>query len=444
MDREELTPHLEELKRVLGDKVGEEELLKELDTYLNVYRVDVKSAKRGILKKHGAGDPGAGIFTSSGSISKKIGDLTGSETTVDILAKVVFAEKKSVQIKGSPRTIVSGILGDDTATASFTVWDGENCSLDKGAVYLFKNCYTKLWNDKVQINMGNRSVIQRENVEMATPERQISYSSSVAKVADLREGIGNVTVTVKIVSVESRNILVKGEPRVVFSGIAADTTGKVQFSAWSDFGLQEGETVCIKNAYIRAWKGIPQLNFGDRSEVSRVDDTIGDIDEATLSRKSVGEIVRNGGGIDMTVSGTVVDVRSGSGLIKRCPQCNRSILGTECLNHGTVEPVYDVRLKVVIDDGTGAMSAIIGREVTERLTGMTLKMAMDLAKARGEADAVARAMAGKVLLRHVRLTGNVMSDDYGPMMIVRDAEEEDTDIPRRAADLLKKVEEAVM
>ena len=53
-------------------------------------------------------------------------------------------------------------------------------------------------------------------------------------------------------------------------------------------------------------------------------------------------------------------------------------------------------------------------------------------------------MAGKVLLRHVRLTGNVMSDDYGPMMIVRDAEEEDTDIPRRAADLLKKVEEAVM
>ncbi len=444
MNREELTPHVEELKRVLGDKISEEELLKELDAYLNVYHVDIMSAKRGILRKHGDVDLDTGSFVTGGAVVKKIGELTGSEMNVDILAKVVFAEKKNVQIKNSARTIISGILGDETGTASFTVWNGEDIELEKGAVYMFKNCYTKLWNDKVQISTGNRSTISRENVEISTPERQISYSSSVAKVADLKEGIGNVTITVKIVSVECRNIMVKGEPRVVFSGIAADTTGKVQFSAWKDFELQEGETVCIKNAYIRAWKGIPQLNFGDRSEVSRVDDTIGDIASAVDSRRTVGEIVRNGGGIDITVSGTVVDVRVGSGLIKRCPVCNRSILGTECMSHGTVEPVQDIRLKVVIDDGTGALSAIIGRELTEKLTGMTLKMAVDLSKARGETEAVTRAMADRVLMRRVTVTGNVMSDDYGPMMIVSSADDDKIDVPARAAELLKKVEEAIM
>ena len=174
MDMNELTPHLEELKRVLNGKVSEEELLRELDIYLNKYRTDITSAKRGILKKHGATTPIQSSFVTAASVSKKISALSGSEQNVDILAKVVFSDKKQVTIKGSPRVIVSGILGDETGTASFTVWDGENCELEKGAVYLFKNAYTKLWNDKIQINLGNRSVISRENVELAMPERQIS------------------------------------------------------------------------------------------------------------------------------------------------------------------------------------------------------------------------------------------------------------------------------
>ncbi|MGE4375593.1 MAG: hypothetical protein AB7D01_07830, partial [Methanoculleus sp.] len=212
------------------------------------------------------------------------------------------------------------------------------------------------------------------------------------------------------------------------------------YSAWNDFGLKKGETVRIKNAYIRSWKGIPQLNMGDRCEVSRVDDTFGNDIANTVTAKKIGDAVRSGGGLDINVVGTVVDMRRGSGLIERCPECNRSIINGECQAHGRVEPVMDLRMKLTLDDGTGAISAIINRELTERLTGVTLGMAEGLAKARGSMEPVERELAKTMLIRKLSLTGNVMSDDYGPMMIVRAAEVVKEDVTAEAEKLLSEVE----
>lgn len=50
---------------------------------------------------------------------------------------------------------------------------------------------------------------------------------------------------------------------------------------------------------------------------------------------------------------------------------------------------------------------------------------------------------GRILLKKVRLTGNVMSDDYGPSMIVRSAEAVETDIQEEAEKLLSEVEAAI-
>ncbi|MBP5685730.1 MAG: hypothetical protein J6W72_04805, partial [Candidatus Methanomethylophilaceae archaeon] len=236
---------------------------------------------------------------------KKISELTGSESNVDIIAKVVFAERRTVTIRGENREIISGILGDDTGTASFTAWDGNTVDMEKGNVYLVSNAYTKLWNDKIQINLGNRCSVTPQDVEITPPERQISYSSSVAKVCDLKEGIGSVTVSGKVLSVEMRMINSRGEEKPVWSGLFADETGKIQFSAWNDFGLNEGDAIRIENAYIRGWKGIPQLIIGDRSAVDKIDDTFGDISAAASSSKTVGEIVATGGGLDMKITGTV-------------------------------------------------------------------------------------------------------------------------------------------
>jgi len=437
MDKNELTPTFEELKRVLGDSITDEQLWTELDKYLNEYHTALETAKRGIIRKYGGSD--TPTFVTGNSIVKKISELTGSEASVDITAKAVFVDRKDITVKGQMKTIISGIIGDETGTTSFTIWEPGSVELVKGSVYNFRNCYCKTWNDKVQVNIGSRGRIEpAEGVSMELPDRQISVVSQECKIGSIKDGMGNVTVTGKIVSVESREIVAKGEQKTVFSGIIADDTGKIQFSAWSDFSLKEGETICIKNAYIRSWKGIPQLNMGDRCEISRVDEIAGIID-TSCNRKTVDEISRIGGGLDITLEGFIVDVRQGSGMIRRCPQCNRSILNGVCTAHGEVTGVADLRLKVILDDGTGSIGAIINRADTEKLTGVTLQAAEGLASIKGE-GAVGREISSKVMMKRVEVTGNVMSDDYGPSIIVKTAKKSDVDVVAEAEALLKEVE----
>jgi replication factor A1 len=441
MNEEEMQLHFEELKKELNGKIDDGQLRKELNTYLNEYRVTPEAAKRGIKRKYGADS--ATLFTSADSLSKKIEELKGTEMNVDITAKAVYVDKKQITVRGVPKTIVSGILGDETATAPFTIWEGDNVDLEKGEVYVFKNAYTKLWNDRVQVNLGSRGKVEKaEGVRVNVPERTIIADAAEVKIGDIRESHGNVTVTGRIMSVEQRNITAKGEAKIVYSGIIADDSGKIQYSAWNDFGLKEGETVLAKNAYIKAWRGIPQLNLGDKCEVSRVDDSFGDLDLA-VTKKTVADIIAMGGGLDLSVTGTVVDLRSGSGLIWRCPQCNRSVLNGECTTHGRVDPITDLRMKLIIDDGTGAISAVVNRADTERLTGITLAAAEGLAKTRGSPEIVEREMAGLVIMRKMTVTGNVLSDDFGPMMIVSDARIEKVDVAAEAEELFKEVEDAL-
>ena len=438
MEMEELTPHKEELKRVLGDRIDDEQLDMELNKYLNEYHTTIDSAKRGIIRKYGGAEMAA--YATSSSVTKKVGELSGTEQNVDILAKIVFVDSKEITVKGLNKTIVSGLLGDETGTASFTVWEPGSVMLEKGAAYLFRNCYCRLWNDKVQVNIGNRGRIESAsevNIDVAEPVFDVS-SVAECKIGSIRDGMGSVTVTGKIISTEVRNVVVKGESKTIYSGIMADDTGKIQYSAWNDHQLKEGETICVKNAYIRSWKSIPQLNIGDRSEVTRVDAIFDAVGEGSTA-KTIDEITRLGGGLDIRIEGMVVDVRAGSGLIKRCPSCNRSILNGTCSTHGIVEGVNDLRLKIVVDDGTGAIGAVINRADTEKITSVKMESAEQLASFQGE-GVVSRELASKVLMKRIALSGNVMSDDFGPSMIVQSAEIVSADVEAEASKLLAEVE----
>lgn len=438
MNNEELTPIKEEIKRVLGDKIDDQQLDSELRKYLDEYHISPDAAKRGIIRKYGGADMASTV--TNAAITKKLGDLVGNETNLDITAKVILANTKEVNIKGNSKTIISGLIGDETGTVSFTVWEPGSVMLEKGSVYLFHNTYTKVWNDRVSVNVGGYGRIEPANgVSMEVSEPQFAPASEY-KIADIRDGVGSVIVTGRIMSVDSKEVIVKGSPKTVYSGILADDSGKIQFSAWNDFNLEAGETVRIQNGYIRSWKGIPQLNLGDRCEVTRLDEAIEVID--SVSKKTVAEIAQIGGGLDVTIEGLIVDVKAGSGLIKRCPQCNRSILNGICTTHGQVMGVSDLRLKVVIDDGTGAIGAVFNRKDTEYITGIGLTAAQDIALAQGE-GVVTRVLTSKALMKKVSVNGNAMSDDFGPSIVVNDIKILSTDLAAEASKLLSQIEEAI-
>ena len=78
------------------------------------------------------------------------------------------------------------------------------------------------------------------------------------------------------------------------------------------------------------------------------------------------------------IVGAIVDIQSGSGLIKRCELCKRALVKGSCGEHGKVEGAYDLRIKGVIDDGKSVQEILLNREIVERLIGITLDKAKEI------------------------------------------------------------------
>lgn len=227
---EEITPHIEDIKRVLNENVDDEELIKEFRKYTETYRMSPEEAKRGIIRKHG----GPTIeFVTADAVVKKIGDLTGSEQNVDVIAKVLSSDKREINARNSVKKIVSVFIGDDTGKTNLTIWDG-NVDLEKGETYRFKGCYSKKWNDKVQLNLGQKGSVERSDLKIEVPNDVQSTDSAPQekKIGELTGNEPNVNLVVKIIYVEKKDITVKGVPKNISSGIIGDETGSASFTVW--------------------------------------------------------------------------------------------------------------------------------------------------------------------------------------------------------------------
>jgi replication factor A1 len=102
-----------------------------------------------------------------------------------------------------------------------------------------------------------------------------------------------------------------------------------------------------------------------------------------------------------------VDIQSGSGLIKRCPDedCTRVLQNGRCSEHGEVEGEFDLRIKGVLDDGEEVTEVIFDQEATEALTGITLEEAKEHAMDALDTTVVADDMREQLLGRYFSVTG---------------------------------------
>jgi len=446
----EMAPHVQDITRALGGKVSEQEIEKELQSYLNVYRVSLDTAKRSIVKKHG-GNP---AHLSVG-VQRAIKDLLPGEGSVNLLARIVSVNEKNIETEQASKTILYGILGDPTGTVPFTGWEPLAFDLEKGDVVRVQAAYTKEFRGQVQVNFGVRTVVTKESTELLPPWQPPADGAAEAgprapiapakaepmRLVDLREGAGNIAVTARILSIEKREVDVDGTAKTVFSGVLADASGKSQFSAWTDFHLADGDPVRIEGAYVKSWRGIPQVGFDDRARVTKLDpDALPPIGTLAASpRIWIEDLAERGGGVDATVRGILIDIKEGSGLIARCPECRRVLRKNVCRIHGEVAGRTDLRVKAIVDDGSGALTAVFGRELTEGLLDRTIEEAISRAKDAMNADVVRDDLADLLVAQPVEVRGNVTSDEYGLMMIVDQAKLLKVDVQEEARVMLEEL-----
>ncbi|OYR39853.1 replication factor A [Halorubrum sp. Eb13] len=175
-------------------------------------------------------------------------------------------------------------------------------------------------------------------------------------------------------------------------GLLGDESGTIKFVAFetSDLPeLTEGQAYELSNVVTDEYEGSYSVKLNRTTQITEIDEEIEVGDNAD------------------TVEGALVDIQSGSGLIKRCPEddCTRVLQNGRCSEHGQVEGEFDLRIKGVLDDGETVTEVIFDREATEKLTGMGLEEAKDMAMDALDTTVVAEEMADDVLGRYYRVTG---------------------------------------
>ncbi len=423
MQTHDLAPHLANLKRQLGTKIGtevsEEDLKDELAKYLE-YGVPIDQAVRTVLRHHGVATTPANRPQSAPTTNERLplAQVPANSAFVNLKARVLSINTKKVNARGEEKDIVFGFLGDESGSLPYTAWRPLE-GIAKGDVVAIEGAYTKEYQGKAQVNFGDRTKLLKVDDDLP---RTPAPPAEDQKVADLREGLRGIRLNVRILSVAPRQVNVQGVPKTVWGGTLADASGQCEFSSWHDHGLKDGMAVTIEGGYVRSYRGMPQFTFDQDAKVTPY---MGELpDAARLAARApvtLGSILEKGAGNDVQVAATLLEVRPGSGLVMRCSTagCSRVLTNGMCRLHNRVEGVPDLRIKAILDDGTGALSAIVGRELTETLLGKKLDQCVKEAQAAFRPEVVLDQLKEKLTARVYVARGNVMSDEYGPTMIVR-------------------------
>ena len=302
----------------------------------------------------------------------KVSDITSDGQWMDIRAKVA-------QLWDNTHESIDqvGLVGDETGTIKFTKWaDSELPELVEGKSYLFKNVTIKTFNEQFQIDFNKTSQIEevQENIE-----------TSILKVNDITSDGKWMDIRAKVAQLWDNT-----HESIDQVGLVGDETGTIKFTKWADSELPElveGKSYLFKNVAIKTFNERFQIDFNKTSQIEEIQEDI--------------EI----GTVDVEFEGAMVDIQAGSGLIKRCTECNRALIKGVCGEHGKVEGTYDLRIKAVIDDGLIVQDALINREVTEQLTGITLDEAKQIATQELNQEVVLERMTEKLLGKYYLING---------------------------------------
>ena len=207
----------------------------------------------------------------------------------------------------------------------------------------------------------------------------------VVKASDIKEDAKWVTLRSKVVQLWETN-----HESISQVGLLGDESGRIKFTTWAKAGLpsvEEGKSYLFKNVVTSEWQGQFSIKLNKTSEIVPITEEI--------------EV----GSTSVEHSGAIVDIQSGSGLIKRCPECNRALVKGACGEHGKVDGIYDLRIKAVMDDGEKVQDLLMNREVTEALIGITLEKAKEMATEALDQAVVLDVIKSKLVGRYFVVSG---------------------------------------
>ena len=416
----------EELASTLG--VDETEVKADLEKLVS-YSVPMDEAKQSLRRKYGDGGSGGGGGTPS---ETDIADITPESGNVTVSARVLTVGKRSIRYEGDEQIIFEGELADESGRISYTAWN--DFSLSPGDTITAGNAGVREWDGEPELNLGGSTTVTLREDPLEVP-----YAVGGERdLIELEPGDRGRTIEVRVLEVERRTIDGRDGETEILSGEVGDETTRLPFTDWDPHDeLAEGASVRLADVYVDEFRGVPSVNVTEFSTV----DPVAAVDVSdSATEMSVRAAVASGGVYDVLLTGNVIEVRDGSGLIERCPECGRVVQNDQCRTHGQVDPEDDLRVKAILDDGTDTVTAILDRELTAEVYGGTLEDALEHARDEMNRDVVADRIATRLEGREYRVRGSLSVDEYGANLNASEFAESDADPEARAAAFLAEVE----
>ena len=416
--------HAEELASDLGvDKAEVKENLQNLVEY----SVPLEEAKRSLRRKYGD----EGSSASEGPTAADIADIGPDSGNVTVTATVLTAGTRSIRYQGDDHVIGEGELADETGVISYTAW--EEFGLEPGDTVTIGNASVREWEGQPELNFGESSTVTTAD------DIDVPYEVGGDRdLADLSPGDRGRNVEATVTEVEERTIDGRDGETEILSGVLGDESARLPFTDWDPHAeIEEGSSIRAEDVYVREFRGVPSVNISEFSTVSRLDR---EVEVGGPTRLTVREAVERGGAYDVELVGNVIEVRDGSGLIQRCPECGRVVQKGQCRQHGEVDAEDDLRVKAILDDGTETVTAVLDRDLTAEIYGGTLEDAREQAREAMDQSVVAETIADGVVGREFTVRGHLSVDEYGANLETIDFAESDDDPAARAEAFLQEVD----
>ena len=251
---------------------------------------------------------------------------------------------------------------------------------------------------QVPIEEARRSVLNTYSEEMDAEPDDIQTQTESVDLATIDDDEQWVDITAKLVDL--------WEPRsdaIAQVGLLGDETGTIKFTKWAKSDLpklHEDRVYRLTNVVTDEYQGQYSVKLNRTTGIEQLD-----------TQMEVGDNA-------IETEGALVDIQTGSGLIKRCPEqdCTHVLQNGRCSEHGDVEGEFDLRIKGVLDDGDTIQEVLFDRDATETLTGITLEEAQQMAMDALDTEVVGDKMREQTLGQYYRVAGPVM----GRYLLVND------------------------
>ena len=253
----------------------------------------------------------------------------------------------------------------------------------------------------------------------------------VRLLKDVRVGDAGITVVAGVVDPQYREISTQRGKAPVISGMLEDATARLHFTAWVDVpDIFTTRAIVARDVYVKSFHGMPSVNINERTVLEEYPGTI---EPYVRQPRTLGELIQTDGAYDVETEGDVLSLRPGSGIIERCPACSRVMQKGQCRAHGRLEGARDLRIKAVLDDGTGSIICVLDRPLTEQVIGTTLDALAAQPERAG--DAIRAAIVGTPLI----VRGNLTKGDFGMILVATGVGRPADDAARLARALLGEV-----